>query len=96
MHIDSSYPQVSTGQGGQEAVAGLLQSLVGQKRQQHQHIANKGQQDQQTKDAACRKADVTSTVKSCSKTNVTLRRAYSKTSVITVSVKNRLGTEKQM
>ena len=60
----SSHPQVSTGQGGQEAVAGLLQSLVGQQSQQHQGIANQGQQDQQTKDAACRKADVTSKQKS--------------------------------
>ena len=66
-----SYPQVSTGQGGQETVAGLLQSLVAQKSQQHQSIAHQGQQDQQTKDAACRKANVTSTV-GCSKSNVTL------------------------
>ena len=48
----SSHPQVSAGQGGQEAVAGLLQSLVGQESQQHQGIAHQGQQDQQTKDAA--------------------------------------------
>ena len=55
-----SYPQISTGQGGQEAVTWLLQSLVGEESQHHQCIAHQGQQDQQTKDNACTKCHIKS------------------------------------
>ena len=49
-----THPQVSTGQGGEEEVAGLLQCLGGDERQQHKGVAHQRQQDDQPEYASCR------------------------------------------
>ena len=46
----NTHPKISTGQGAQEAVAGLLQGLVCHESKQHQHVPHHSQEDYKTKD----------------------------------------------
>ena len=67
-----THPQVSAGQGGEEEVAGLLQRLGGDERQQHKGIAHQRQQDDQPEYAPCRHY-VIKVIKLINKENILLQ-----------------------